>query len=83
MQLNANGLESCTFALTFKLEERQDQWLLYQEYSRNSMVHNHPLDKAKYDNIRDYINQYNEQIKSLTELKEMICNKFGMEYSLN
>ena len=47
------------------------------------MVHNHPLDKAKYDNIRDYINQYNEQIKSLTELKEMICNKFGMEYSLN
>lgn len=23
------GYEQCTFALTFKLEERQDQWLLY------------------------------------------------------
>jgi hypothetical protein len=82
-KVNSNGLEQCTFALTFKLEERQDQWLLYQEYSKNSMVHNHPLDKVKYDNIRDYINRYNEQIKSLTELKDLIYHKFGMEYSLN
>ena len=47
------------------------------------MTHNHRLEKVKYENIRDFINQYNEQIKSLTELKELIYHKFGLEYSLN
>lgn len=27
--VHKGGLEHCTFAITFKLEERQDQWLLY------------------------------------------------------
>ena len=83
VKISNDGLEPCTFALTFKLEERQDQWLLYQEYSKKSMTHNHPLEKVKYDNIREYINTYNEQIKSLTELKDLIYYKFGLEYSLN
>ena len=48
----------CTFALTFKLEERQGQWLLYQEYARSGMTHNHGLDKVKYESIRDYISKY-------------------------
>jgi len=73
----------CTFALTFKLEERQGQWLLYQEYCRTGMTHNHCLDKVKYESIRDYISKYTEQIKSLTELKDLIYAKFGLEYSLN
>ena len=47
------------------------------------MLHNHPLDKQKYQNIREYIGKYTEQIKSLTELKDLIYHKFGLEYSLN
>lgn len=74
---------NCPFALTFKLEERQGQWLLYQEYSQSSMTHNHTLDKLKYQSIRDYIGQYTIQIKSLSELKDLIFAKFGLEYSLN
>ena len=47
------------------------------------MKHNHKLEKKKYDSIRDYIREYNEKVKSLSELKEMIYDKFGMEYTLN
>jgi hypothetical protein len=47
------------------------------------MTHNHQLEKVKYDSIKEYITQYNEQIKSLTELKDLIYHKFGLEYSLN
>ena len=73
----------CTFALTFKLEERQGQWLLYQEYNKQAMSHNHNLDKMTFNSIRDYISKYTLQIKSLTELKDLIYAKFGLDYSLN
>ena len=47
------------------------------------MTHNHELDKIKYESIQEYITKYTQQIKSLTELKDLIFAKFGLEYSLN
>ena len=47
------------------------------------MSHNHTLEKKRYDNIRDYIQEYHDKVKNLTELKELIYEKFGLEYTLN
>ena len=47
------------------------------------MTHTHNLDKVKYQSIKDFISQYTQQIKSLSELKDLIFAKFGLEYSLN
>lgn len=47
------------------------------------MVHSHPLEKAKFDDIRSYIAKYTKQIRSLSELKELIYRQFGIDYSFN
>ena len=47
------------------------------------MSHKHKLDKRRYDNIRAYIQDYHDKVKSLSELKELIYEKFGLEYTLN
>lgn len=47
------------------------------------MKHSHPLEKAKFDDIRSYIAKYTRQIRSLSELKELIFRQFGIDYSFN
>lgn len=47
------------------------------------MKHSHPLQKRQYENIRDYIQEYHDKVRNLSELKDQIYDKFGMEYSLN
>lgn len=47
------------------------------------MAHHHKLDKKRYDSIRQYIQEYNDKVKSLSDLKELIYEKFGLEYTLN
>lgn len=47
------------------------------------MSHKHRLDKKRYDSIRAYIQDYNDKVKTLSELKELIYEKFGLEYTLN
>ena len=47
------------------------------------MKHTHKLEKKRYDTIREYIQEYNDKVKTLSELKELIYDKFGLEYTLN
>lgn len=56
---------------------------MYQEYHKEQMMHTHQLDVATFDNIREYIAMYTEKVRSLTELKELIYERFGLEYTLN
>ncbi|CDW86622.1 far1-related protein [Stylonychia lemnae] len=78
-----NQNPSCHFALTFKQDEKSGCWLMYQEYLLEFMKHNHKLEKRRYDSIREYVKEYHDKVKSLSELKELIYDKFGMEYTLN
>ena len=56
---------------------------MYQEYVEEFMKHNHKLEKKKYDSIREYVKEYHDKVKTLSELKDLIYDKFGMEYTLN
>jgi hypothetical protein len=56
---------------------------MYQEFSKDCMRHGHKLDKRRYDSIRQYISDYHDKVKSLSELKDLIYEKFGLEYTLN
>ena len=56
---------------------------MYQEYHKEQMMHTHQLEVATYANIREYIGQYTDKVRSLTELKELIYERFGLEYTLN
>jgi len=47
------------------------------------MMHTHQLDVSTFDDIRVYIAQYTDKVRSLTELKELIYERFGLEYTLN
>ncbi len=73
----------CTFGLTFKADPSTDCWLLYQEYSKEKLTHHHRLEQDTYANIREYVQLYTDKVRSLTELKELIYEKFGLEYTLN
>jgi hypothetical protein len=76
-------VRTCNFALTFKADTSTDCWLMYQEYHKEQMMHTHQLDALTYANIREYIGQYTDKVRSLTELKELIYERFGLEYTLN
>lgn len=76
-------IRCCSFGLTFKADPATDCWLLYQEYSKDKMTHSHKLEQETYSNIRDYVQLYTDKVRSLTELKELIYEKFGLEYTLN
>lgn len=43
----------------------------------------HPLEKRRFADIRAYISKYTQQIKSLSELRDMINRQFGIDYTLN
>eukprot|EP00347_Sterkiella_histriomuscorum_P012508 403368312 len=73
----------CHFALTFKQDDKTGCWLMYQEYVEEFMKHNHKLEKRRYDSIREYVKEYHDKVKTLSELKELIYDKFGLEYTLN
>ncbi len=47
------------------------------------MRHSHRLETRRHESIRDYVQEYNDKVKSLSELKELIYTKFGLEYTLN
>lgn len=47
------------------------------------MRHSHKLEKRKYDSVRDYVQAYREKVKTLSELKDLIYSKFGLQYTLN
>lgn len=73
----------CNFAMTFKQDERTACWLMYQEFSSDCMAHKHKLDKKRYDSIRAYVQDYHDKVKTLAQLKDLIYEKFGLEYTLN
>lgn len=79
----SSHIRCCSFGLTFKADPATDCWLLYQEYSKEKMTHSHRLEQATYANIREYVQLYTDKVRSLTELKELIYEKFGLEYTLN
>ena len=69
--------------MTFKQDEKTGCWLIYQEYTEDSMRHSHRLEKKQYGSIKDYIRDYNNKLKSLGDLKNIMFSKHGYEYSLN
>ena len=73
----------CNFALTFKSNPKTDCWLLYQEFSREQMCHSHCLELETFNDIRTYVTQYTDKVRSLVEMKDMIYEKFGLEYTIN
>ena len=79
----ATGVKCCSFGLTFKADPSTDCWLLYQEYSRDQMTHGHCLEAETYNDIREYVSLYTSKVNSLTELKELIYEKFGLDYTIN
>jgi len=80
---SCSHVRCCQFGLTFKADPATDCWLLYQEYSKEKMTHSHRLEQDTYANIREYVQLYTDKVRSLTELKELIYEKFGLEYTLN
>lgn len=77
------GVRCCNFGLTFKSDPQTDSWLLYQEYSRDQMTHTHCLEVETFSSIKEYVQFYASKVKSLSELKELIYEKFGLEYTIN
>ena len=77
------GVRCCNFGLTFKSDPATDSWLLYQEYSRDQMTHTHRLEVETFSSIKENVQFYATKVKSLSELKELIYEKFGLEYTLN
>ena len=69
--------------MTFKQDEKTGCWLLYQEYLEDFMKHSHKLERRQYADIRDYIREYHDKVRNLSELKDLIQDKFGYEYTLN
>ena len=47
------------------------------------MKHNHKLEKRRFDSIREYVKEYHDKVKSLGELKDLIYDKFGLDYTLH
>ena len=47
------------------------------------MQHSHCLEWETYKDIREYVSQYNDKVRSLVEMKDMIYEKFGLEYTIN
>ena len=47
------------------------------------MTHSHRLEQETFSSIKDYVQLYSFKVKSLTELKELIYEKFGLEYTVN
>jgi hypothetical protein len=47
------------------------------------MTHTHCLEAETYSSIKEYVQLYTSKVKSLTELKELIYEKFGLEYTVN
>ena len=78
-----DGVKCCSFGLTFKADPSTDCWLLYQEYSREQMSHGHCLEAETFNDIREYVSLYTSKVNSLTELKELIYEKFGLDYTIN
>lgn len=78
-----SDVHSCNFAMTFKQDEKTGCWLLYQEYNESSMRHSHNLEKRKYDSVRDYVREYSNKIKSVSELRSQLQSQFGVNYTQN
>jgi hypothetical protein len=47
------------------------------------MQHSHCLEWETFKGIREYVQQYNDKVRSLVEMKDMIYEKFGLEYTIN
>ena len=47
------------------------------------MTHTHCLEVEKFSSIKEYVQFYATKVKSLSELKELIYEKFGLEYTIN
>jgi len=47
------------------------------------MQHSHCLEWETYKDIREYVAQYNDKVRSLVEMKDLIYEKFGLEYTIN
>lgn len=47
------------------------------------MRHSHNLEKRKYDSVRDYVREYSNKIKSVSELRSQLQNQFGVNYTQN
>ena len=47
------------------------------------MTHTHCLEQETFSSIKEYVQFYASKVKSLSELKELIYEKFGLEYTIN
>jgi hypothetical protein len=47
------------------------------------MHHTHCLETETFTSVRDYVAQYNNKVRSLVEMKDMIYERFGLEYTIN
>lgn len=47
------------------------------------MRHSHRLEKKQYSSIKDYIKDYNNKLKSLGDLKNIMFSKHGYDYNLS
>jgi hypothetical protein len=47
------------------------------------MQHSHCLSQQIFADIREYVGFYHDKVRSLTEIKDLIYERFGLEYSLN
>ena len=47
------------------------------------MTHGHCLEQETFDDIRENVSLYTSKVNSLTELKELIYEKFGLDYTIN
>ena len=47
------------------------------------MSHGHCLEAETFNDIREYVSLYTSKVNSLTELKELIYEKFGLDYTVN
>lgn len=70
--LNNNIPKCCNFALTFKSDPNTDCWLLYQEYGKDQMMHLHYLEWETFQDIREYVAEYTDKVRSLVEMKDLI-----------
>lgn len=82
-EIGSNTPRCCNFALTFKSDPNTDCWLLYQEYGKEQMLHLHRLEWETFQDIREYVAEYTDKVRSLVEMKDLIYEKFGFEYTIN